>query len=151
VTNNPSTPTTHTTPDQEATMAESVRSVLTDLSELDLAGTGTQRYGTAVTLDRLAEELAEAAAMLRALPARPAALAGYDYQLLAALQTAHAAGEDIGETIARALARLAADLGGSFEVLKNRPGSSEAAHVAQLLRGTVGPDDEHLPLFGGLA
>ncbi len=132
-------------------MAESVRSVLTDLGELDLADTGTQRDGTAVILDRLSEELAEAAAMLRALPARPAALAGYDRQLLAALRTSHQSGEDIGKTIARALARLAAELGGSFEVLKNRPDSWEAERVADLLRGTAGPDDEHLALFRGLA
>jgi hypothetical protein len=147
VTHDPSTPSTCTTPDPEATMAESVRSVLTDLGELDLAGTGTQRDGTAVILDRLSEELAEAAAMVRALPARPAALAGYDWQLLAALRTSHASGEDIGETLARALARLAAQLGGSFEVLK-RPGGWEAGHVAALLAGTVGVDDEHLAAFG---
>ena len=152
MTNDPSTPDTRTTPDPEATMAESVRSVLTDLAELDLpGGTDSQRRGSAVVLDRLAEELAEAAAMLRALPGRPAAMSGHDYQLLAGLRTAHAAGEDIGETIARALARLAAELGSSFEVLQNRPGSWEAAHVAELLRGMVGPDDQHLPMFGPLA
>jgi hypothetical protein len=95
VTHDPSTPSTCTTPDPEATMAESVRSVLTDLGELDLAGNGTQRDGTAVILDSLSEELAEAAAMLRALPARPAALAGYDWQLLAALRTSHQSGETI--------------------------------------------------------
>ncbi len=87
--------------------------------------------------------------MLRSLPGRPAAWPGHDFQLLAALRTARAADEDIGEFAARALARLAAELGGSFEVIKARPGSWEAALIAELLRGTVGPDDENLPVFGG--
>ncbi len=147
MTHDPSTPTTCNTPDPETTLAESVRSVLTDLGELDLAGgTDSQRRGRAV-LDRLAEELAEAAVMLRALPARPAPMTGHDYQLLAALRTAHAAGEDIGETIARALARLAAQLGSSDAVLASRPGSWEAAAARRLLGGTVGEGDEHLGLY----
>jgi hypothetical protein len=61
----------------------------------------------------------------------------------------HAAGEDLGETIARALARLAVEVGGSFEVIKARPGSWEAPLVAEMLRGTVGPDDENLAAHGG--
>src|SRR5260370_16847927 len=84
----------------------------------------------------------------RALPRRPAEMSGADYQLLGALRTAHAAGEDVAETVARALARLAAELGGSFEVLKARPGSWEAALIAQLLRGMVGPDHHGLPIYG---
>src|SRR5258708_34268361 len=99
--------------------------------------------------DRLAEELAEAAAMLRALPGRPAAMSGHDYALLAALRTAHTAGEDVAGTVARALARLAAELGGTAAVIRNRPGSWEAALIAELLRGNVGPDDENLPTYGG--
>jgi hypothetical protein len=146
--NDPCSPATPAPPPgPEVTVRETAHAVLADLAELDLPGTGSQRHGSAVVLDRLAEELAEAAAMLRALPGRPAAMSGHDYQLLAALRTAHAAGEDVGVTIARALARLAADLGGSFEVLKNRSGSWEAAHVADLLRCTVGPDDEHLSMW----
>jgi hypothetical protein len=149
--NRPSTPAPPSPPDSpEVTVRESARAVLADLAELDLPGDGAQRRGNAVIPDRLAEELAEAAAMLRALPGRPAPMSGHDYQLLAALRTAHAAGEDIGETLARGLARLAAELGGSFEVIKARPGSWEAALVAELLRGTVGPDDEELPAYGGL-
>ena len=133
----------------EITLLESVRSVLADLAELDLPGDGTQRRGNGVILDRLAEELSEAAAMLRALPARPAEMSGHDYALLAALRTAHASGEDVAETIARALARLAADLGGGGKVISNRPGSWEAGLVADLLSGTIGPDDEGLPVIGG--
>jgi hypothetical protein len=67
---------------------------------------------------------------------------------LAALRSAHAAGEDIGEFLAQALARLAAELGSSAALLENRPGSWEASFVAALLSGTVGPDDEHLDAFG---
>lgn len=86
--------------------------------------------------------------MLRALPGRPAAMSGHDHALLAALRTAHAAGEDIGETMARAVARLAAELSASAAVTANRPGSWEAALIADLLRGTVGPDDENLDMYG---
>jgi hypothetical protein len=39
--------------------------------------------------------------MLRALPARPTPMSGHDYQILAGLRTAHAAHEDVGETVAR--------------------------------------------------
>jgi hypothetical protein len=133
----------------EVTVRESVHAVLADLAELDLPGANQDhRAGNAVILDRLAEELAEGAAMLRALPGRPAPMSGHDFALLAALRTSHAAGEDVAETIARALARLAAGLGGSRQVLRNRPGSWEASAVRQLLAGTVGEDDSHLPAYG---
>src|SRR5260221_13941709 len=55
--------------------------------------------------DRLGEELAELAQMLRSLPGRPAEARGHDWQLLAGLRSAHTAGEDVAEAIARALAR----------------------------------------------
>jgi hypothetical protein len=131
----------------ETTLRETVYSVSVDAAELagQLPGDDT----SARMLDRLSEELAEAAAMFRSLPGRPVEARGHDWQLLAALRTAHMAGEDVRETIARALARLAAEVGGSFEVIKARPGSSEAALIAELLRGMVGPDDENLPVFGG--
>jgi hypothetical protein len=133
----------------ETTLTETARSSLADLAALDLPGASqSQQAGNAVILDRLAEELAEAAAMLRALPGRPREMSGHDYALLAALRTAHAAGEDVGETIARTLARLAGELGGARQVLANRPGSWEASSVRELLRGTVGPDDENLPAYG---
>jgi hypothetical protein len=139
-------------PDPEVTARETAHAVLADLAELDLpGGSDSQRRGNAHVLDRLAEELAECSAMIRSLPARPTAMSGYDCQLLAALRTSHASGEDIAEAIAHGLARLAAELGSSLAVTANRPGSWEAAHVAGLLAGTVGLDDENLPLFGGLA
>jgi hypothetical protein len=100
-----------TPPEPEITITETVRATLADLTELArrLPGSAaTQRDGSAVILDRLSEELAEAAAMLRALPGRPATVTGYEYQLLAALRTVITAGEDPAETVARALAWLAA-------------------------------------------
>lgn len=130
----------------QVTVTATIQSLMDDLANL-LSRPGDP--GSARILDRLAEETTEAAAMVRALPGRPAEMSGSDRQLLAALRTAHAAGEDVGETIARALARLAAEVGGTHEVIKARPGSWEAALVADLLRGTVGPDDGNLPLYGG--
>lgn len=56
-------------------------------------------------------------------------------------------GQDVGEFLARALARLAVELGGSEAVIANRPGSWEAALVRDLLTGTVGAYDEHLGQF----
>jgi hypothetical protein len=72
-----------------------------------------------------------------------------DDMLLAALAGAHGAGQDVGEFVAAGLARLAALLGSSAEVTRNRPGSWEAEAVARLLASTVGPDDQDLPLYGG--
>jgi hypothetical protein len=135
-------------PDPEVTARETAHAVLADLAELDLpGGNDSQGRGSAVVLDRLAEELTETAAMVGALPGRPAEIIGSDRQLLAALCTAHTAGEDVGETIAHALARLAAQLGGSDAVLASRPGSWEAAAVRRLLTGTVGEGDEHLGAY----
>ncbi len=136
----------------EVTAIETARSAAADLADLAAGLPGTAISDTARSArvaDRLAEELAELGQMLRALPSRPAQMSGHDYALLMALRTAHAAGEDVAETIARALARLAAQLGGSRQVLVNRPGSWEASAVRELLRGTVGPDDEELPVYGG--
>jgi hypothetical protein len=130
----------------EVTVRESAISTLADLADLARQLPGPDPAVSARVMDRLAEEMYESAAMLRALPGRPAAMSGHDYALLGAIRTAHAAGEDVAETIARALARLAAELGGSSEVLRNRPGSWEASSVRELLRGTVGPDDEALPM-----
>jgi hypothetical protein len=128
------------------TLIASIQSVITDLA--DLVTQPEPGEAQARIADRLAEELAEASAMIRAIPSRPASMTGHDRQMLAALRTAHAVGEDVGETIARALARLATELGGSRQVLANRLGSWEASAVRELMRGTVGPDDENLPMFG---
>jgi ABC-type transporter Mla subunit MlaD len=133
----------------EVTAIETARSAAADLADLaaGLPGTAVSDAArSARVADRLAEELAELSQMLRALPSRPAGMSGHDHQLLAALRTARAAGEDVAEFVARGLARLASELGGSYEVIRNRDGSWEASVVAQLLRGTVG-DDEALGAY----
>ncbi len=129
------------------TLVASIQSLVMDLS--DLATQPDPGEPEARVADRLAEEASEVGAMIRNLPGRPASMTGHDCQMLAALRTAHGAGEDVAETVARALARLAAELGGSAEVIRNRPGSWEAAAVAELLRGTVGPDGEGLDMYRG--
>jgi hypothetical protein len=127
----------------EVTLTETARAALADLADLTASLPGEAERNAPVA-DRLAEELAETAAMLRALPGRPARMTGHAYAALSAFRTAVASGEDIGEFIAVTLARLAADLGGTDAVIANRPGSWEAAIVGQLLSGTVDPDDENL-------
>jgi len=135
------------TPDPpETTLAETASAAATDFRELAGALPGDP-FRTAQVADRLAEEAAEVAAMIRALPARPAEMSGSDRALLAALRTAHGRGEDIGETVARGLARLAAGLGSSAAVTAARPGSWESEAIARLLASTVGPDDEDLDRY----
>lgn len=129
----------------EATLRETARAAAADAADLarDLPGDAA---ASARVADRLSEELAETGAMLRALPGRPVRASGRDWQILGALRTAHAEREDVAEFVARALARLAWELGGTGLVLANRPGSWEAAHVADLLSGTVG-DGEYLDAY----
>jgi len=132
----------------ETTVRETAAAAATDLADLASQLPGDAAANARVA-DKLSEEVAELAQMLRALPARPTPMSGHDYQILAGLRTAHAAHEDVGETVARALAHLAAELGSGAAVLRNRPGSWEAGLVRQLLAGTVGEDDSQLPVFGG--
>jgi hypothetical protein len=63
---------------------------------------------------------------------------------VSAVLEAHHCGQDVGEFTARVLAAAAAEVGGSEELLSNRPGSWEADLVRRLLRATVGESDEHL-------
>ena len=66
---------------------------------------------------------------------------------VAALRTAVDDGVDVGEFIATALARLAAERGSSASLF-NRPGSWEAGLVRQLVSGTVGgPGDEDFSAY----
>ena len=125
----------------ETTLAESASAAAADLAEL-AAGLPGDAFRTAEIADRISEEVAEVASMIRSLPGRPRPAAGHVHQAIAAFRTAIADGEDIGEFIATALALLAAEIGGPGAVIANRPGSWEAAHVAALLSGTVGPEDE---------
>jgi hypothetical protein len=140
----PTSPAASVPPD--VTIRESAAATLADFTDLtgELPG-DTAR--SALAADRISEEVSELAAMLRALPARPAAMSGHDHQMLAALRSAHRGGFDVGETVARALARLAAELGSSDAVLRNRPGSWEASHIAALLAGEVGADDQYLDMY----
>lgn len=131
-------------------LAGSVAETLHDLRELAAVLPGDtehHRAGNAIMADRLAEELADVAAALRALPGRPLTMPGHERLLLASLRRSHDLGEEVSSVLAVALARLAAELGSSAAVLANRPGSWEAGHVARLLAGTVGEDDEQLPAF----
>jgi hypothetical protein len=132
------TPHQHTTPEDE--LGGSVADTLHDLREV-IAVLPAEPAASAKILDRLAEELTEAAAMLRALPGRPPAMNPTDRQLLAALRTSHAAGLDLGATVAHALCSLAVELGGQAVVLANRPGSWEADAIRHLMAGTAWPDD----------
>jgi hypothetical protein len=68
----------------------------------------------------------------------------------AAIETLRDAWEherDFAGWLASALAAVAADLGSTEALLAGRPDSWEAAHVRQLLAGTVGEDDEYLSQF----
>jgi hypothetical protein len=59
----------------------------------------------------------------------------------AALEQEH----DFSDWLARALATVAAMKGSSYALISGRPGSWESDHVINLVRGTVGHDDDHLP------
>lgn len=63
------------------------------------------------------------------------------------LVAAHTQGYDVAEFVAHAAAYAANYLGGTAELLSNRPGSWEASDLRQLLVGTVGPDDEMLHTY----
>jgi hypothetical protein len=51
---------------------------------------------------------------------------------------------DFGGWLASVLATAAAELGSSTALIAGRPGSWEAGLVEQLVRGTVGWDDDYL-------
>jgi hypothetical protein len=51
---------------------------------------------------------------------------------------------DFGGWLAEVLATAAAELGGTAELTRGRPGSWEAELVQRLVRGTVGWDDDYL-------
>src|SRR5258708_13985551 len=88
----------------ETTLRETVWSVSVDAAELARHLPGDE--ASTRVLDKLSEELPDAAQAHRALPGRPAEMSGHDYQILPALRTAHAAGEHVAGPVPRALARL---------------------------------------------
>ena len=52
---------------------------------------------------------------------------------------------DFGGWLAQVLATAAAELGSTAALTSSRPGSWEADLIQQLVRGTVGWDDDYLP------
>lgn len=61
--------------------------------------------------------------------------------LLRAARTEH----DFAGWLAHVLARVAGQLGSSDALIAGRPGSWEASVVDELVKGTVGHGDQHLP------
>ena len=68
----------------------------------------------------------------------------YTDRALTALTEAAVTETDFPGWLAGVLARAAAARGGSYALIAGRPGSWEADLVIQLVRGTVGWDDEYL-------
>jgi hypothetical protein len=128
------------------TATATLTGVLTDLA--GIAGRlPAEPVTVARTLDRLAEELAEAAAMIRALPGQPAEVPGYTFAALAALDAAVEREHDFAGWLAACLATIAARRGSTAALTAGRPGSWEAALVGQLVFGTVGYGDEALDAY----
>jgi hypothetical protein len=69
----------------------------------------------------------------------------YTSRAVAAITQAARAEHDFSGWLAQVLAAAAAQLGSSDALIAGRPGSWEAALVDQLVKGTVGHDDEYLP------
>jgi hypothetical protein len=137
-------------PPTQPTAAEDLRGSIeqttSDLAEVAdrLPGDSTESEPVARILDRLAEECAEAAAGVRALPGRPREEPGHTFAAVAAITTAAGAEHDLAGWLANVLATVAARLGSTRALVAGRPGSWEAGLVLGLVQGTVGPDDEAL-------
>jgi hypothetical protein len=71
---------------------------------------------------------------------------GSDYTAAAtaAMKAALEREPDFSDWLARVLATVAAMQGSSYALISGRPGSWEADHVINLVRGTVGHNDDHL-------
>jgi hypothetical protein len=132
-------------------LLEQVRQLVTDLVEVcqRLPVDSTEAEPVAKIMDRLAEECAEAAAMLRSLPGRPAEAAGYTFAALAAAITAAETEHHFAGWVALVLTCTAARLGSSATLVAGRDGSWEAGHVLGLVRETAGWRDEHLDRYKG--
>ena len=129
------------TPTPADDLLETVHQAVTDLAEVcqRLPVDPAKAERVAKIMDRLGEECAEAAAMLRALPGRPAERPGYSFAALAAIITAAEAEHDFGGWLADLLCRAAAFLGSADHLVMGRSGSWEAQHVTALVRQTAGP------------
>jgi hypothetical protein len=75
--------------------------------------------------------------------------AGADYTKDARDAVLHAVRDehDFGGWLASVLASVAAELGSTFALTAGRPGSWEADLVQQLVKGTVGWDDDYLDTY----
>ena len=73
----------------------------------------------------------------------------YTARAVAAITQAARAEHDFAGWLAQVLAAAAGQLGSSGALTAGRPGSWEASLVGQLVKGTVGHDDEHLPTPAG--
>jgi hypothetical protein len=122
-------------------LLEQVRQAVTDLAEVcqRLPVDPAEAERVAKIMDRLGEECAEAAAMLRALPGRPREEAGYTYAAESAVMRAAEEEHHFAEWIALVLTRTAARLGSADHLIMGRSGSWEAALVLRLVTGTAGP------------
>jgi hypothetical protein len=74
----------------------------------------------------------------------PDADGGYSPRARTAIAAAVREEHDFGGWLAYVLANVAADLGSTEALTAGRPGSWEADLVRQLVKGTVGWDDEFL-------
>jgi len=74
---------------------------------------------------------------------------GYTARARTAIATAVRHQHDFGGWLAYVLASVAADLGSTEALTAGRPGSWEADLVRQLVKGTVGWDDEFLQEYRG--
>jgi hypothetical protein len=79
----------------------------------------------------------------------PAGQPGYTRPAIDVITQAASAEHDFAGWLAGALANAAARLGSSDALTAARPGSWEASLVDQLVKGTVGYDDELLPCYAG--
>lgn len=70
---------------------------------------------------------------------------GHTRKAVQALSMAVEKEHDFAGWLAAVLARVAARKGSSDALTSGRPGSWEASLVDQLVKGTVGYDDEYLP------
>ncbi len=87
---------------------------------------------------------------MSSVPGRPPA-PHYTTRAVHAVTQAARAEHDFAGWLAAVLATAAGRLGSSDALIAGRPGSWEASLVDQLVKGTVGYADEHLPAPAGRA
>ncbi|MGI8446686.1 MAG: hypothetical protein ACR2MP_05775 [Streptosporangiaceae bacterium] len=127
-----------------------VRQALADLSEVtqwlpDVTAGEADR--AAATLDRLAEEMAEAAAMVRALPGEPVPQAGHTFAAAGALATAVRHEPDFASWLATVLRTLAREP--DTALTASQPGSRDAWLLRQLIKGPLTAASPTRPRLAG--